>query len=243
MRLGARLISEILTSSRMLMTISENVFVSVPFALLSYIRNYGLELTNESSQPTRVAMIGCGKMARGRVRRFCNIRTAGNCRRLRSFGCGICRNGQGLCRHRLAYAAQPARFGRSVERLPKNLDVAFIVTPHAYHYEQARACLEAELDVLLEKPMVVTADEAKNLIDVRDTTGRLLVISFNGSLSPQIRAAATLLRSGELGAILSVVAFVGRTGRTATRDTGSRTLKSLAAVYVRYRCAHAEHRC
>ena len=67
---------------------------------------------------------------------------------------------------------------------------------------------EAELDVLLEKPMVVTADEAKNLIDVRDTTGRLLVISFNGSLSPQIRAAATLLRSGELGAILSVVAFV-----------------------------------
>jgi predicted dehydrogenase len=88
------------------------------------------------------------------------------------------------------------------------LDVAFIVTPHAYHYEQARVCLEAGLDVLLEKPMIVTADEAKSLIDVRDKTGRLLVIAFNGSLSPQIRAASKLLRSGELGLILNVVAFV-----------------------------------
>ncbi len=89
-----------------------------------------------------------------------------------------------------------------------SLDVAFIVTPHAYHYEQARACLEAGLDVLLEKPMVVTAEEAKSLIDVRDKTGKLLVIAFNGSLSPQIRTVARLLRSGELGSILNVVAFV-----------------------------------
>src|SRR5260221_11883005 len=70
------------------------------------------------------------------------------------------------------------------------LDVAFIVTPHAYHYEQARACLEAGLDVLLEKPMVVTAEEAKSLIDVRDKTGKLLVIAFNASLSPPIRTVA-----------------------------------------------------
>jgi predicted dehydrogenase len=89
-----------------------------------------------------------------------------------------------------------------------SLDVAFIVTPHAYHYEQARACLETGLDVLLEKPMVVTAEEAKSLIEVRDRTGKLLVIAFNGSLSPQIRTVSKLLRSGELGSILNVVAFV-----------------------------------
>jgi predicted dehydrogenase len=88
------------------------------------------------------------------------------------------------------------------------LDVAFIVTPHAYHYEQARACLEAGLDVLLEKPMVVTSEEAEKLIETRDRTGRLLVIAFNGSLSSQIRTASRLLRSGELGSILNIVAFV-----------------------------------
>src|SRR5205085_5717220 len=89
-----------------------------------------------------------------------------------------------------------------------SLDVAFIVTPHAYHFGQAKACLEAGLDVLLEKPMVVTAQEATSLIDVRDKTGKLLVIAFNGSLSPQVRTASKMLRSGELGEILNIVAYV-----------------------------------
>jgi predicted dehydrogenase len=84
------------------------------------------------------------------------------------------------------------------------LDAAFVVTPHAVHFGQAQACLEAGLDVLLEKPMVMNAGEARSLIDVRDRTGKLLVVSFNGSLSPEIRESVRLLRSGELGKILSI---------------------------------------
>ncbi|MFN8459529.1 MAG: Gfo/Idh/MocA family oxidoreductase [Anaerolineae bacterium] len=42
------------------------------------------------------------------------------------------------------------------------LDTAFIMTPHAFHHAQAVACLEAGLDVLLEKPMVINAAEAHN---------------------------------------------------------------------------------
>jgi predicted dehydrogenase len=82
------------------------------------------------------------------------------------------------------------------------------VTPHALHFEQATACLEAGLDVLLEKPMVMNADEAMSLIATRDRTGRLLVVAFPGSLSPQVRTAARLIASGEAGAILNVDAVV-----------------------------------
>jgi predicted dehydrogenase len=56
--------------------------------------------------------------------------------------------------------------------------------------------------------MVMNAIEAVDLIRTRDRTGRLLVVGFQGSLSPNVRAAATLLRSGELGAILNVNALV-----------------------------------
>ncbi len=160
------------------------------------------------SQPTRVAMIGCGSMARGHVRKI-----------LQLGGSQIvvaCEPSPEM------YAEMSKVFTDAGLPVPPNqpdlptllrdystsLDVAFIVTPHAYHYEQARACLEAGLDVLLEKPMVVTAEEAKSLIETRDRTGKLLVIAFNGSLSPQIRAASKLLRSGELGTILNVVAYV-----------------------------------
>jgi predicted dehydrogenase len=87
-----------------------------------------------------------------------------------------------------------------------SLDAVLITSPHIYHYEQAVACLEAGLDVLLEKPMVMNAAQARGLIETRDRTDGLLVVAFTGSLSPQIRTAAKMLRSGELGIILTITA-------------------------------------
>jgi predicted dehydrogenase len=85
-----------------------------------------------------------------------------------------------------------------------NLDAAFIITPHAYHHDQTKACLEAGLDVLLEKPMVINAQEANSLIETRDRTGRLLVVAFQGSLSPQVRESVRMIQGGELGQILNI---------------------------------------
>jgi predicted dehydrogenase len=108
---------------------------------------------------------------------------------------------------------------RFVERFGPDLDVVFIVTPHVLHAVQATACLEAGLDVLLEKPMVMTASEAEALIATRDRTGRLLVVAFTGSLSPQIRTAARLVASGEVGALLNVSAVVWQNWDTHTAAT------------------------
>lgn len=101
----------------------------------------------------------------------------------------------------------------------RHLDAAFIITPHAYHHAQTKACLEAGLDVLLEKPMVMNQTEAESLIHIRNQTGRLLVVAFNGSLSPEIRTAATLLRSGELGKIQSISATVWQNWQPNTAGT------------------------
>jgi len=88
------------------------------------------------------------------------------------------------------------------------LDAVLISTPHIHHLAHATACLEAGLDVLLEKPMVMNTAEAKSLIEIRDRTGGLLVVAFTGSLSPQIQTAAQILRSGELGQLLNISASV-----------------------------------
>jgi predicted dehydrogenase len=98
----------------------------------------------------------------------------------------------------------------------RQLDVVFIATPHHLHFVQAVACLEAGLDVLLEKPMVMTAAEAMALIEARDRTGRLLVVAFQGSLSAQVREASRILQSGELGRILNVNAMVWQNWASVT---------------------------
>ena len=77
-----------------------------------------------------------------------------------------------------------------LEEYGADLDAAFIITPHVLHHDQALACLEVGLDVLLEKPMVMNVAEAKSLIEARDRLNRLLVVAFNGSLSPEIRTAS-----------------------------------------------------
>ena len=89
-----------------------------------------------------------------------------------------------------------------------DMDVVLIATPHAMHYEHTLAALEAGLDVLLEKPMVVNTQEALDLIAARDRTGATLVVSFQGSLSPLIRLASASIKERRYGNILSVSATI-----------------------------------
>ena len=100
--------------------------------------------------------------------------------------------------------------------LERELDAVFIITPHVLHFPQASACLEAGLDVLLEKPMVMNAEEAVKLIDVQRRSGRLLSVAFNGSLSPQVRTGAKILREGTLGRILNISAVVWQNWMVST---------------------------
>jgi predicted dehydrogenase len=65
----------------------------------------------------------------------------------------------------------------------------------------------------------MNAKEARSLISTRDKSGRLLVVAFQGSLSPEVRMASNMLRSGELGEILNIhaVAYQGwKNGTTGT---------------------------
>jgi predicted dehydrogenase len=86
------------------------------------------------------------------------------------------------------------------------LDAAFIITPHAFHHDQTVACLEAGLDVLLEKPMTMNVREALSLIETRDRTGRTLMVAFPASMSARYRAAIAMRQSGELGRLMGISA-------------------------------------
>ncbi len=159
------------------------------------------------TQPIRTAIVGCGEMAQHHIDQMLqqldstsiNVLCDPNPAALEKTKQKFKQAGLKPPPGRLSLEALLADFGEA-------LDAAFIITPHAFHHDQTVACMEAGLDVLLEKPMVINTTQARSLIETRDRSGRLLVIAFTGSLSPEIRSAARLLQSGELGQILNISA-------------------------------------
>ena len=57
-------------------------------------------------------------------------------------------------------------------------DGVVISSPHALHHPQIIAALRAGAHVLVEKPMVNTADEAAEVIATRDETGKIVMVSY-----------------------------------------------------------------
>lgn len=155
------------------------------------------------SEPCRVAMIGVGGMARHHIRQMLKMPES---TQITVFCEPSAKSVEAANQIFTDAGLQPPPNEPDLEKLLTKyaLDAAFIITPHAFHHDQTRACLEADLDVLLEKPMVMNAAEARSLIETQKKTGRLLVVAFPGSLSPQIRKAVDMLRSGELGKLLSI---------------------------------------
>ncbi len=173
-----------------------------------------------TTTPVRTVMIGCGRMALGHLRAMLAQRDTTQvqviCEPAEAAYAKAC---ELFAEQGLAPPPNEPDLERMLAHHAHELDAAFIITPHAYHFAQTTACLEVGLDVLLEKPMVVSAPEAERLIETRNRTGRLLVVAFPGSLSPQIRHAVQLLRSSELGPILTIAGMSWESWRTPNIGT------------------------
>ena len=144
---------------------------------------------------TRISMIGCGIMAGWRIREIMKYLPSSEI-------VAICEPSEAAynanARLFIDAGLEPPPNQPDLERLlaEHTVDTAFIITPHVHHHDQTVACLEAGLDVLLEKPMVMSMAEARSLIAAQERTGRLLVVAFPGGLSPRIRKAVEMQRRG-----------------------------------------------
>ena len=83
----------------------------------------------------------------------------------------------------------------------ESLDGAVVSVWHAAHYGVARACLEAGLHVMLEKPMTLTAAHARDLVELARSRGRELIIGYPYHFAAHVLRAREVLQSGELGEV------------------------------------------
>ncbi len=84
---------------------------------------------------------------------------------------------------------------------PDGVDVVAICTPNFTHYPIAKAFLEAGIDVICEKPLTATLDEAIALTELAEKTGRFLGVTYTYSGYPMIQEARAMVARGDLGEI------------------------------------------
>ncbi len=86
----------------------------------------------------------------------------------------------------------------------KRIDFITIVTPNFAHFAPAMAALENGFNVVIEKPMTFTLDEARQLKQKVKETGLTLCLTHTYSGYPMVKQAKQMIKNGDLGKIRKV---------------------------------------
>ena len=202
------------------------------------------------SEAARVALIGCGGIARRHVN---DLLKRQDCRIV-----ALCDTQPEAMAEKMALirkvrpAEEPAMTGdyRTILERP-DVDGVLILLPHSLHRPVAKEALEAGKHVLVEKPMTTSVAEAVDLISTAERTGKKLGVAYQRSYMPEYLYAREAVKNGDLGEIRFMTVHMeqawfkavsrperakgwkadpGQAGGGQLVDTGSHTLAALLQV-------------
>jgi predicted dehydrogenase len=86
----------------------------------------------------------------------------------------------------------------------KRIDFVTIVTPNFAHFAPAMMALDNGFNVVIEKPITFTLDEAKQLKKKVEETGLILCLTHTYSGYPMVKQARAMVKDGILGKIRKI---------------------------------------
>ncbi|MBL7187362.1 MAG: Gfo/Idh/MocA family oxidoreductase [Phycisphaerae bacterium] len=92
-------------------------------------------------------------------------------------------------------------------KLPEGerIDFVTITTPNNWHFPIARDFLNAGFHIMCEKPMTISAKEAKELVRLVTQNRRVFGLMHNYTGYPMVKLARDMVRAGDLGKIRKIV--------------------------------------
>lgn len=88
--------------------------------------------------------------------------------------------------------------------LKSDIDSVFIGSVNAHHHKQVIKAAEAGKNILCEKPLAMTSDQAKEMIEVCKKNNVLLAVNYLHRLHPHVIKAKELIKSQKIGKLVSV---------------------------------------
>ena len=163
---------------------------------------------SRSSTP-RVAVVGCGYWGRNLVRNFHALGTLAAVADSTPAG-----------REAAAQLAPGAEIVTDLDALlgRADLDGIAIATPAATHLELGRKVLDAGKDLFVEKPMALTLDDARHLVELADRRKRMLQVGHVLEYHPAVSALKRWIESGKLGRLCLLHSRRLNFGRVRTEE-------------------------
>jgi len=87
----------------------------------------------------------------------------------------------------------------------ERIDCVSIVTPNHVHFEPALAFTNAGFNIICDKPLVHTTEQAKTLVNAVAKHNTVFAVTYNYSGYPMVKHARALVRDGTIGDIRKVV--------------------------------------
>lgn len=111
-----------------------------------------------------------------------------------------------------AEAYPKVRIARSVEEMLRDETIRLVViaTPNRSHFSLAVQALEADRDVVIDKPFALTTAEASSLIEIARRKSRLLSAYQNRRWDGDFLTVKKLMEAGKLGRLVSFESHMDR---------------------------------
>ena len=101
-------------------------------------------------------------------------------------------------------------YGDYREMLTKEkLDVVYIASPHSFHFEQAKMCLDLGISVLCEKPVTIHSGQLKQLLTLAAENGLFFMEALWTVFLPTYTQIFEKINNGDIGSIIGVKADFG----------------------------------
>jgi predicted dehydrogenase len=143
----------------------------------------------------RVALIGCGYWGPNLIRNFNEVDNA------TMVACSDL-SAERLARMQKRYPSVSCTQNYEDLLRDPDIDAVVVATPVSTHYPIARQALEHGKHVMIEKPIAGSSEQALDLIERAERTGRVLMVDHTFIYTSAVRKIRELIDGGELGDIL-----------------------------------------
>ena len=141
----------------------------------------------------RIAVLGCGLWGRNIVRNFYNLNAL-------EMVCDI--DDENLAKVKEQYPGVKITKDYNDILNSKEITGVVVVTPSHTHFKFVKAMLEAGKHVYVEKPISTVAQEARDLTDLADKKGLILMVGHLLLYHPAVNRLKMLVEDGVLGDIV-----------------------------------------